>query len=202
MKFQTRRVINPQPSTNLDWVTEWGWTFFTPDKHISGRVRNPSVEPREIFLPCPYSLGQRLWVRETWATVDYEYEYPGIAVRYRADPGCTDYWCSHEWIGSRGGDSDKYMGAKFNSDWRPSIFMPRFASRITLEVTGVKVERVQSISDDDAIAEGVDRTNTSIVGYATQRYRKLWDSINGKRTGCSWVENPLVWAIEFRRNKP
>jgi hypothetical protein len=80
----------------------------------------------------------------------------------------------------------------------PPIHMPRWASRISLEITGVRVERVQDISEADALAEGVDRTNTSLPGYATERFRRLWDSINAAR-GFGWEVNPWVWVIEFRR---
>lgn len=204
-KTQTRRVIKPQPQEN--WVD---WLF----KHHGNRIFGHNGEPQLWLcddngkeIKFPYGKpGDRLYVKETWATVDYEFEYPGIAVRYRADPGCTDYWCSHEWIGSRGGDSEKYMGAKFNGDWRSPIFMPRWASRIALEITGVKVERVQDISDDDAIAEGVwtaapelmaSEMNKSYIGA----YRQLWDSINLSR-GFGWESNVWVWAISFKRITP
>jgi hypothetical protein len=77
--------------------------------------------------------------------------------------------------------------------------MPRWASRITLEVTGVRVERVQDISEADAWAEGIDRTH---MGRGIQRpavhFRRLWDSINAKR-GFGWESNPYVWVVEFRR---
>ena len=74
--------------------------------------------------------------------------------------------------------------------------MPRYASRIMLEVTGVRVERLHGITDADALAEGVDRTNTSIPGYARERFVRLWTSINGNE---SWASDPWVWVIEFKR---
>ena len=77
--------------------------------------------------------------------------------------------------------------------------MPRWASRIQLEITDIRVERLQDISDDDALEEGVDRTNTSIKGYARQRFQNLWQKINGVD---SWDQNPWVWVIEFERIKP
>lgn len=82
--------------------------------------------------------------------------------------------------------------------WKPSIFMPRIASRITLEITGVRVERLNEISADDAIAEGVEII-TSIDHGSTDpiaAYRVLWESINGKG---SWEKNPWVWCISFKR---
>lgn len=89
--------------------------------------------------------------------------------------------------------------------WKPSIHMARWASRITLEITGVRVERLQEISDDDALAEGcvstavVNETKDDYTGeYANEQYARLWDSLNSKR-GYSWESNPWVWVIEFKR---
>jgi hypothetical protein len=90
-------------------------------------------------------------------------------------------------------------------EWRPPIFMPRWASRITLEVTGVRVEKVQEISEEDADAEGVVMPDFSDdefdgAGEWTLRmeYAVLWDRLNAKR-GYGWDVNPLVWVIEFKR---
>lgn len=116
---------------------------------------------------CPYGqLGDRLWVRETWGAC------AGSPV-YRADDNAT---CPD---GGR---------------WKPSIHMPRWASRITLEVTGVRVERLQDISEEDAIAEGVPEQRGDPWAFQC-----LWDSINGARERCSWAANPWVWAITFSR---
>lgn len=83
--------------------------------------------------------------------------------------------------------------------WKPSIHMPRAASRITLEIVSVRVEMVQEITDEDALAEGVTlRGCTRFEGEPVLEYKYLWDSINSKR-GYGWVCNPLVWVIEFRR---
>ncbi|MDR2981151.1 MAG: hypothetical protein LBV12_02765 [Puniceicoccales bacterium] len=78
--------------------------------------------------------------------------------------------------------------------------MPRWASRITLEVTGIRVERLREISEEDAIAEGV-RIGMGAMPYFSclDAFKALWDSINGKRPGCSWEANPWVWPVEFRR---
>ncbi|MBU9388980.1 hypothetical protein KTE71_15765, partial [Burkholderia multivorans] len=91
-------------------------------------------------------------------------------------------------------------------EWRPSIHMPRAAARITLEITGVRVERLQSISESDARAEGVTIEEHHTRGYCAGAYRPpsirafhdLWDSLNAAR-GHGWDVNPWVWAIEFRR---
>lgn len=136
------------------------------------------------IIQCPYgNPGDRLWVRETWA---HERDGTGCpddtGVLYRAtDPGWDD-----EGTGLR---------------WRPSIYMPRWASRITLEITAVRVERLQSISEADARAEGVtpnafEQTSDNWGGVL---YRRLWEQINGPG---SWHANPWVWAITFQRLEP
>lgn len=127
---------------------------------------------------CPYGQpGDRLWVRETFtATRDRE------AILYRADPFYADM--------PRGD-----LGRDW--DWTPSIHMPRWASRILLEVVGVRVERLQDISEDDAIAEGCqwDEDDNHEVDPVSM-YRELWEQING---AGSWDANPWVWVVEFRR---
>lgn len=75
--------------------------------------------------------------------------------------------------------------------------MPRWASRITLEVTGVRVERLQDITNMDAVQEGVEATGIYTSENARSEFAKLWDSINGKRPGCDWQSNPWVWIVEF-----
>jgi len=107
-----------------------------------------------------------------------------------------------------------------NVHWRPSIFMPRWASRLTLEVVNVRVERLHSITEDDARAEGVDPAPVpECCGYPdrdghgnptccgcpvpvpsfVEGYRFAWDEINGRRHGCAWADDPWVWVVEFRR---
>jgi hypothetical protein len=134
---------------------------------------------------CPHGApGDRLWVRETWA---HERDGTGCpddtGVLYRAtDPGWDD-----EGTGLR---------------WRPSIFMPRIASRILLEITDVCVQRLQEISEEDARAEGAIGALNDSIGdnwCAREAFAALWESING--TG-SWHANPWVWAITFRRLEP
>jgi hypothetical protein len=112
---------------------------------------------------CPYGQpGDRLWVRETWAINPDD----GGAVYRATDP---DWEVCECWT------------------WRPSIHMPRWASRITLEITAVRVERLQGISLDDAKAEGVETTD---------QYAELWCRINGAE---SWYANPWVWVVAFKR---
>jgi len=143
-------------------------------------------------VECPYGEpGDRLWVRETHAL-----NVPGCeqqrGVSYRAD---------HQ--------DPKGDGPANQMTWRPSIHMPRWASRITLEVTGVRVERLQAITAEDAKAEGVtvprcsceacSHTSAICPADATsyvEGFRDLWCKINGPE---SWKANPWVWAVGFRR---
>lgn len=132
---------------------------------------------------CPYGRpGSVLWVRETWLP-----RAEGKAFLYRAD---------FDPVNAAG------TGAMYGG-WKPSIHMLRRASRITLEITGVRVQRLQDIKADDAIAEGWPRgqelyPNINTASKALDWYRKLWDSINAKR-GFGWHVNPFVWAITFKR---
>lgn len=164
-KTQTRRVMNPQPVDQ----DENGWYVQVPvtDARAPGMV----FYERKYFH-CPYGQpGDQLWVRETFDDVHG-------SVLYRANPE----------------DAEDFppCGGK-RCHWKPSIFMPRWASRITLEIVGVRVERVQEITPDDARAEGVEHL------YAPRNaFANLWDSINAKR-GYGWDSNPWVWVVEFRR---
>lgn len=172
-KTQTRRVVRGPieylgPSGGQDDLSSWGWFFDGEEQHgymVLARGMNERFDNGCISIPCPYGVpGDRLWVRETWRG-----EGPG-SVKYRAD-------------------GDDVGSLK----WRPSIFMPRWASRIDLEVTEVRVQRVQEITREDAIAEGV--TTHDVFGFM-----RLWDSINGKR--APWASYPWVWALTFKRVRP
>lgn len=137
--------------------------------------------------PLPYGqTGDRLWVRETFGHFERNQHFkPGCNVYYRADGNCLEL-----------------------EPWRPSIHMPRWASRITLEITSVRVERLQDISEADALAEGIPSIDTpgawtlpipanpNLPAIYLGAFCKLWESINGPG---SWDANPWVWAIEFRR---
>lgn len=126
--------------------------------------------------PCPYGVpGDRLWVRETWCADGLD-DGSAPLYHFRAD-----------------GDHDP------EATWRPSIFMPRTACRIVLDVTGVRIERVQDISEADAKAEGPELLPDPMQDTPRRwrdSYRTLWDSINGKR--APWDSNPWVWVVEFK----
>jgi len=151
---------------------------------------------------CPYGQpGDRLWVRETFCPI-----YPQDPTYNGGQPIEYDYAATYT-HGYRLGDS---LGIK--KVWRPSIHMPRAASRITLQITGVRVERLQDISEADAIAEGCTENHNGYfwggphavsglkqMATAASAYRDLWESING---AGSWDLNPWVWAVEFKVVKP
>ena len=155
---------------------------------------------------CPYGgKGDRLWVRETWQEFDrretmlsvgYGFHPTGdvmeAGVGYRAD------------IDECGQVPVAGVRRTPKGPWRPSIFMPRWASRITLEVEAVRVERLHDISEGDAKAEGVACAASDAVCHMGSRYRHGfrhgWDTINGKRG--SWESNPRVWVVTFKRVEP
>jgi hypothetical protein len=168
-KTQTRRVVKPQPR-GPNPPDARVFDFYDGRGKWKGAYDRKLGEGNALRL-CPYGHpGDRLWVRETWAA-------EAGAYFYRAD-------------------------GRERLVWRPSIFMPRWASRILLEITEVRVQRVQDSSAGDCVAEGVNPTGTDpcdIADSAKDRYRDLWDSINGKRPGCAWADNPWVWALTFKR---
>lgn len=151
---------------------------------------------------CPYGkIGDRLWVRETFCIVD-DTEFGGDKwIDYRATPRYSE---SHP----AGWENEPKNTEALK--WKPSIHMPRWASRILLEITNVSVERLNDISEEDAVLEGIEpEPGTSHwKNYDTlpggwrylespiQSYRTLWESINGQG---SWNLNPFCWVIEFRR---
>jgi hypothetical protein len=190
-KTQTRRVVK---GWALDWLSPGN---FTPEF-----VADPGNRA------CPYGVpGDRLWVREAFRfldcfnrdspskvgdlCVDAGYNKPWAPTHYEAD-GARANWMS---VGTLPG---KPAAGKL----RPGIHMPRWASRITLEVTEVRVERLQDISDDDLAAEGIQELIDAGVdhdGTPRDTYRTLWEALNG---AGSWDANPWVWAVSFRRVGP
>lgn len=163
-------------------------------------------------VKCPYGqVGDQLWVRETWMPdAPQNGEWDDVAFygcnmsplsmipnKYKKPDHCIfrSTWAGHELIG-----------------WKPSIFMPRWASRIQLEIINIRVERLQDISEADAVTEGLEIIeykghpayrysggNPSGHGSAKGAYWALWEKINGNG---SWESNPWVWVVEFKRIKP
>ncbi len=152
------------------------------------------------WLKCPFGVpGDRLWVRETWCELRVghfnELGFPRdlLVTRYdhpRRNGAAYRATCSAEGDAIRGG---------YGYRWKPSIHMPRWASRITLEVTGVRVERLRDIRAADAEAEGFYTkfcSSGGIGGSAVDKFSQLWRDTYGRG---SWLDNPWVWVIEFKR---
>lgn len=204
-KTQTRRVAKLTSSGHV--------------KEVGGHRRWHPADP-EADLACPYGqVGDRLWVRETHAT----HSWGGAiqdAIYYRATPDRHSFLVST----FKNRFEDRPIGdlGKWTGKWTPAIHMPRWASRIELEITGRRLERLSNISEADALAEGIycervivdtncnggyhqevyaDRyffSNCRDEGYefATEAYEALWVQING---ADSWAADPLVWVVEFRK---
>jgi len=207
-KTQTRGVVKPQPAGSfLGWI----------ERPIRSRKDPPVLrawfqagakEQSSREITCPYgSPGDRLWVRETWAV---QHEYDAAAP---SEIGASARW--HYAAPEDLGGLRK----------RPSIFLPRRGSRILLEITDARVQRLQEISEDNARSEGLSTVTkdgslwkwgipdadglpgTDDDGWPWRdwerspvaAYRRLWESIHGP---CSWDLNPLVWAVSFRRLQP
>lgn len=197
-KTMTRRIVKPQPVLERDLLEPDNPNAFL--FAVKTDVGTTQMLGRKNFTErfCPHQPSDRMWVKETFNTC-------GGKPFYRASGEMHADW-----------------------KWKPSIFMPRWASRITLELTSVRVERVQDITETDAKSEGLvswksgypRSTGCPPAGYITlwstaelkgwtpagrespvQAYRSLWDSLNAKR-GFRWETNPWVWAISFKVIKP
>jgi hypothetical protein len=185
-KTQTRRIVKPQPIPDARFVGGW---------KVVGKGGEESATCSPLIADkSPYGQpGDQLWVRETWAygthalaSKDHEREGPWV---YAAD-------------------GDTALQGRLCDRWRPSIHMFQSASRITLEITSVRVERLQDISEADAKAEGLIRyrekgiapdlySNGATEGFIfpVDAYSALWEQINGPG---SWDANPWVWVVSFR----
>lgn len=199
-KSMTRRVIKPP---------KWS-TGYYEDFELDGTEVQAICDDTGCFVRIDptYSAGDILWVRETWGS--YAEDNPesfNCDIFYRAD--YTDGARTYEW-----NEPDEF-GEKIICNlpkWRPSIFMPKEASRIFLRVTSVHAERAQDITVEDAIAEGIKcdndinnpdpQTHEGIknwnLAYAQFLFKELWDQINKKR-GYGWDTNPWVWVYNFER---
>lgn len=189
-KTQTRRVVSDHNSIGnfkaselfLDkaWIDGGPSPSGNGGPYLHAPVNAPEIERRRGWKPgdCDpevverlyprTQVGDRLWVKEAYYSESRE------TIHYRADG-----W---------GYEDDP------DSGWKSPLFMPRWASRITLEVTEVRAQRVQDISEEDAIAEGAKRTTPWLT--AKEAYEDIWNSINGKK--YPWKSNPWVWAISFK----
>lgn len=184
LKTNTRRVMNPQPILK---GTAWEWRGLK----WTDADRCPAGTFESVLAHCPYGKpGDKLWVRECFDCFAADFSDAQCGITYRAD-NHSEYVRCLEWP----------QKVSLTPKWRPAIHMPRWASRILLEIEQVRVERVQEIGEEDALAEGVQVENPQARGYYGPRnaFKHLWDSINGKREGCAWKDNPWVWAISFKR---
>lgn len=211
-KTQTRRVMRTQPSWDPDRAC---WRYESSKCTASWSGPRPLACASLIANDdCPYGVpGDRLWVRETfmpWSQSSYE----------------CDEWES--WRDAQNRPTDMRAGrtpdvieyratSESEGPWWPAIHMPREASRILLEVTSVRVERLQDITPADILAEGVvlRAHHDALLGKCPisafderlyvdlmSLWRSGWDGINGARPGCSWAANPWVWVVGFRRVEP
>jgi hypothetical protein len=184
-KTQTRRVLNLDDAMHEDAI---------PSRILEWREQHGEwfglYEWDTIAnCKCPYGQpGERLWIREAWARIVVGNQ---IDYLYRAN--------THAGLEKRDGDQK----------WKPSIHMPRVACRLMLEITGVRVERLNDISVEDSIAEGIEPVRdiwklygermpgtAGETGQPRKSYASLWESINGPG---SWDANPWVWVVEFKR---
>ena len=198
-KTQTRRAVKLQVQHDDSWVGGW--------KIVHKRVTQALLTFNQLggkplgsdAAICPYGQpGDRLWVRETWLE----------------DPEDDGTWAYTQYVGCKGSPLSDiprkfqkpehciYREGWDGSDlrWRPSIHMPRWASRILLEVVSVRVERLQDIGVEEIEAEGVVTSDADIMRHGCRAraigFSRLWDSING---AGAWSANPWVWMVEFKR---
>lgn len=186
-KTQTRRIMKPQPKTNENGDIWWPSNICQSMINIKEMMQdNEGVWAGIAGISCPHGgVGDHLWVRETFKA--------GV---------CTEstiaYKATHK-------PSDLEEGWYEEIKWTPSIHMPRWASRITLEITDVRVERLNDISQSDAIAEGAPPSHPTIDAisrecgfpdFSRSWFGQTWWHIYGKK---NWQDNPWVWVIEFKR---
>lgn len=180
-KTQTRRVYKPRNGF----------------PHEDGEMTPTSQDRWMEWGPCPYGKpGDRFWVRETTC----------IAPPYFAEPDetcITDDKGRKRYVSYKADGHSEDGMRDYKLKWTPSIFVPKWACRLKVELTRVRVERLQEISAADALAEGVPNeivfdTERGIDGksFPVREYQRLWEEING---AVSWASNPWVWVVEFRK---
>ncbi|EOY3006910.1 ASCH domain-containing protein [Klebsiella quasipneumoniae] len=211
-KTQTRRIMAPQPADDIERgifpnPEVIGWKSSRRHKHGSTTAHF-----------CHYGKpGDRICVRETWGVVSHAFSDDGLMIDWVPDRPATaihempfgnGYYSGYAIYAADGdftwGDDDGYEDGR--SCWKPSIHMPRAASRILLEITDVRVERLNAISQEDAQAEGMELTgwrptysdpdSGGEVMTPYDNFAELWSSIYGAE---NWQANPWVWVIEFKR---
>jgi len=204
-KTQTRRVIKPQP-TNI-WGKYWEWQL--------AKKIFPSYHKRMVADRFGITIGDKRWVQETWGTnVFHGKTKPSdlpttIRILYKADYDDSSWRteCGMRNVECGIKNRSSIPKSEFrnpNSKWRSSRQMPKWASRITIEITGVRVEQLQDISNEDAIAEGIDNYSNS-ANPPRWKFQCLWNDLNNlspecrdkAKRGYDWESNPWVLVIEF-----
>ena len=170
-KTMTRRVVNKRAFERFR---------FSPSGELLGSFNesHPEWEIYPTVDDAPYHVGDRLWVRETWAE-------------------------AHYWTNDVDSETPIYRTGDFKTPikpvvWKSPMFMPKAMSRITLEITDVRVERLQDITPEDALKEGFCNYGTEVD--TLDAFCEAWQKLNAKR-GYSWDSNPWVWVISFKKVK-
>lgn len=189
-KTNTRRVLKPSKKQLLWLSFSLLWKAMLEKIYPNGAQFNfPNNNGPLVFIKCPYKVGMTLWVRETFAIDDWIHSQDRGKIIYKTQSIDPDYPVK----------------------WKPSIFMPKAACRIFLEITNIRVEKVQEITNVEAEKEGIEvlatgpyrhtaasKINNKVYDSTINAFKGLWDSINEKR-GYGWHKNPWVWVVEFKR---
>ncbi|EIY2220120.1 TPA: morphogenetic protein [Klebsiella pneumoniae] len=192
-KTQTRRIVKGTDGA-VKFCKEWdinGEEIFV----VLGEKDRTGMNPVLGAISCPFgAVGDRIWVRETFQGPLFDYD---LMDSYCKDPTPFEKpeFCVYK---ADGVPAPEFYDAddELHCCWRPSIHMPRWASRILLEITNVRVERLKSISDGDALREGCSTADMKSGDCVADVFARLWASIYGAE---SWNANPWVWVIEFKR---
>lgn len=200
-KTQTRRIAKVPNGYQI--------TGCADDLLLIDSLSNPNIKE---FVRCPYgNIGDVIWVKETYYALG-RWVKDGISLKGRQKWRFEDKTPigNYGFMDSVPQNVIKRVSQDYGWYKRPSLFMPKIAARIKLEITGLRLERLQDITEEDAIAEGVEKSDCSEIviryknylnsygSYSTPSYsyRTLWEKINGKD---SWSLNPFVWVIEFKK---
>jgi len=190
-KTEHRIVLNPQPHYKFGawWWNKHGSVYAIPRE---GNLDNTLLG---IWDACPYHVGDRLWVRETWAYINnYDIDGSQNYYEYKADKPNDLY--PGDW------PADEARGNDEAPKWRTSIHMPREASRITLEITAVSVQRLNAISPEEVRKEGHQLTGEIFLSPQEEgpvlldKFARLWDRY--AKRGYTWETNPWCWCITFK----
>lgn len=196
-KTQTRRIVKGVRYWGDEYDKQWRPHVIGPDRAGEFTWWEGPSHGQSCYHKARSPFGQpgdRLWVRECWQGPLFTGELP---TDWRDSKYQSPEFCHYR----ASGDSCEFFDADDNwqQRWRPSIHMPRWASRITLEITGVRVERLQDMCVSDAWAEGIESGQITAHNGSVEAFAALWRSIYG---ADSWQSNPWVWVVEFRRVQP